>query len=413
MAKDTPDSPEDIQKEETTTTPSKPKPRKRRVKVEATADEKETTIEKPARKARVTKKTQEAQDTLTDTFTAPKSAAQNTKAQAEKAFESETVGTNYDDKLYSVLEHVLVDSLYEQKARRRWGIVFKSLTLLFLFSVLYMISSVQLPDIDSSVIDDTVTDYVATVKIQGVIGGQAFAYDVIENLDAAFADTEAKGVMLDINSPGGSPVQSGLIFDRLITLRKEYPDKKVIAVISDVGASGGYYIAAGAELIYAYSSSVVGSIGVIAGGFGFDQLIEKLGIERRLLTAGKNKGFNDPFSPENETQKQHMQSILDDIHSEFIQAVETTRADKLQNREEIFSGNVYSGNQAKTYGLIDGLGGIKDVADKYFATRELIYFTTEEKKWLSLLNSINATVAEMFSNILLSVTQKTNTLYVQ
>jgi protease-4 len=202
---------------------------------------------------------------------------------------------------------------------------------------------------------------IINIKMPIMEDSTAGANYVLPALDQAFKNPTAKAILLDINSPGGSAVHSNRVFNTLLTYREIYPEKKVYAICSDVCASGAYYMAAGADYIYADSASIVGSIGVIFGGFGYDKLIEKLGIDWRMQTAGSNKAMLDPFSPENPDHQEMLQQMLDDIHQQFISAVKRGRGDRLADSDQIFSGRFWSGGQAKELGLVDELGSVESV----------------------------------------------------
>ncbi len=260
---------------------------------------------------------------------------------------------------WKILEKLALSSLVEQRRARRWGIFFKSLTFLYLFIVLLMFApmgSVTLPE--------ETEEHVALVSLNGMIAAQteANANSVVSGLRDAFEAKNSVGVILAVNSPGGSPVQSGYINDEIFRLRELHPDKKIYAVIADLGASGGYYVASAANEIYADKASLVGSIGVISAGFGFTDLMEKIGVDRRVYTAGQSKSFLDAFSPEKEGDKAFWQSVLKITHQQFIDVVKKGRGDKLLNDEDIFSGLIWSGEQAVEKGLIDGLGSVGYVA---------------------------------------------------
>src|SRR5690606_21050022 len=225
---------------------------------------------------------------------------------------------------------------------RRWGIFFKLLTFGSLFALWFMIRAPFGGGVGAAVGART-----ARAEVTGPSAGAALA--CADNRGGAFGRAfeaeNSKAVVLRINSPGGSPVQSGYVYDEIKRLREEYPDKKVYAVISDIGASGAYYIAAAADEIYANRASLVGSIGVVAGGFGFTEAMEKIGVDRRLYTAGDNKAFLDPFSPEQEEEVAFWQSVLENTHKQFIEAVRQGRGDRLADDPRLFSGLVWSGEQ--------------------------------------------------------------------
>lgn len=282
----------------------------------------------------------------------------------------------------------LVSSIQlEQRRARRWGIFFKSLTFVFLFSLLAMALSGDKIDSPSAA-----RDHVAVVDILGPImtGEEASADGLLPALADAFAAPNSQAVLLNINSPGGSPVQAGILFDELQLLKQAHPDKPLYAVISDVGASGAYYIAAVADYIYADKASTVGSIGVIGSGFGFDQLIAKLGVERRTYTAGGNKDFLDPFLPEKASQKATYQSLLNHIHQQFISQVEMGRGDRLVHDEDLYSGAVWHGERALELGLIDGLGSLHSVARDQLGESNLLWYSPDKSPLEEIMGQLTA-----------------------
>ena len=280
-----------------------------------------------------------------------------------------------DRKLLEKLAFVAVN---EQKRTRRWGIFFKLLMFAYLATILYLYS----PDTDLKA--GASGKHTALVDLRGVIAAdqEANADDVVTGLRDAFEDDNTAGVILRINSPGGSPVQAGYINDEIGRLRKEYPDTPFYVVISDVCASGGYYIAAAADKIYADKASIVGSIGVRMDGFGFVEAIEKLGVERRLLTAGEHKGFLDPFQPVKQEDVQQVQNLLDDIHNQFIEVVRTGRGERLKENDNLFSGYVWTGEQAIDLGLVDELGSAGYVAREVIGEETIVDYTVSED-WLT------------------------------
>lgn len=210
--------------------------------------------------------------------------------------------------------------------------------------------------------------HAAVINLEGLVmpGAEIDADQMVEALNQAFGAAQSRGVILQINSPGGSPVQAERIFNEIIRLKQSHPDKKVIAVIEDMGVSAAYYIAAAADQIVASKASLVGSIGVIINGFGAVDAIEKLGIERRLITAGDNKALMDPFSPRDPEQEAYMQRIVDQVHTQFIDAVKQGRGERLAQRADIFSGLIWNGEQAQALGLVDHVGSTG------YALRELL-----------------------------------------
>ncbi|MFQ5660464.1 MAG: signal peptide peptidase SppA [Gammaproteobacteria bacterium] len=280
--------------------------------------------------------------------------------------------------------------LKEQRRNRRWGIFFKLLLALYLlaFLLLYMNQDVEMANL-------TRGPHTALVDIDGVISAdsKASADNIISGLRAAFKDKHTAGIILRINSPGGSPVQAGYVNDEIRRLRKKYPDIPLYAVISDICASGGYYIASAADKIYANKASIVGSIGVIMSGFGFVDAINKLGIERRLLHAGKNKGFMDPFSPLKQDEVNHVDKLLDDIYQQFISVVKRGRGVRLKDDDRLFSGLVWTGEQSKELGLVDALGSASYVARDVIGAEEIVDFTHRKNYLDRFAESLGATLA--------------------
>ncbi len=272
------------------------------------------------------------------------------------------------------LNRLAFAALHEQRRARRWSIFFKFLLFAYLVGILFLYSPTM--ELDQAARDK----HTALVELKGVIapdkGGSAD--NVISGLRAAFENDKAKGVILRINSPGGSPVQAGYINDEIRRLRKKYPDTPLYAVVSDICASGGYYAAVAADKIYADKASIVGSIGVRMDSFGFVEAMEKLGVERRLLTAGEHKGFLDPFQPIKETDVVHVQQLLDDIHQQFIQVVKAGRGDKLKDDPGIFSGFVWTGEQAVDLGLVDELASASYVAREVIGAETIVDYTPTE-----------------------------------
>jgi len=272
-----------------------------------------------------------------------------------------------------VITSIATEGLKEQKRTRRWGIFFKSLTFVYLFTILAMLS----PEFQESAAKGK--KHTALVDLKGVIaqGAEASADNVISGLRSAFEDENTAGVILRINSPGGSPVQSGYIYDEILRLREKYPDTPMYAVISDIGASGGYYVAAAAEKIYADQASIVGSIGVRMDNFGFVEAMKKLGVERRTLTAGKNKALLDPFAPEDHTVVTHMRGLLKSVHNQFINAVKQGRGDRLKEVDGMFEGLIWTGDQSVEIGLVDELGNSSYVAREVIGEESIVKFTVE------------------------------------
>ena len=274
----------------------------------------------------------------------------------------------------SVLEKLAFAALNEQRATRRWR-TFTRLCWLVFFGVLAW--TLMSREMASSAIKSA--PHTAVVEIKGEIasGGDASAEYVVAALRSAFEDEGSRGVVLLINSPGGSPVQAGMINDEIVRLKAKH-GKPVYAVVEETCASAAYYIAAAADDIYVDKASIVGSIGVLMDGFGFTGTMDKLGVERRLLIAGENKGFLDPFSPQTETQRVFAQAMLDQIHQQFIAVVKAGRGDRLKMTDETFSGLFWTGQQAIEIGLADQLGSLDFVAREVVKAEEIIDYTRRE-----------------------------------
>ncbi len=272
-----------------------------------------------------------------------------------------------------VLSTLAFATLKEQRRARRWGIFFKGLMAAYFFIFLFMI---YLPasSIDAS---KSSKEHTAIIEIKGIISSEseANADSIITGLREAFKEEKVKGVILRINSPGGSQVQAGYINDEIYRLKKKHPEKKVYAVIVDIGASGGYYIAAAADEIYADKASMVGSIGVLMNGFGFVDAMKKMGIERRLYTAGDHKGFLDPFSKANPDDIKHIKGLLKNIHQQFIDTVRKGRGDKLKETDKLYSGLIWSGEESIKIGLVDALGSSSYVAREIIKAEHIVDYT--------------------------------------
>lgn len=338
---------------------------------------------------------------------------------------------------FDILNRLAFATLNEQRRTRRWGIVFKLLLFVYLFALLFLLKPEWSQLIEESKITDD--EYTALIELQGLIASDtdASAATIISGLTSAFKDEKAKGIILRINSPGGSAVQAGQINDEIKRLREKYPEKPLYVVITDLCASGGYYIAAAADRIYADKASLVGSIGVLMNGFGFVGTLEKLGIERRLMTAGEFKGALDPFSPLQEEAKTHIQKILDSIHVQFINVVKEGRKrsfrfspkpeedkedakeseadkedvkeqdtkkqaqeevivekDKLLENPLLFSGMVWTGEEAVKLGLVDDLASASQVAREVVGAEKLKDFTPKPNYLDRFAEQLGSTVAE-------------------
>jgi protease-4 len=247
-------------------------------------------------------------------------------------------------------------------------------------------------------------EHTALVEVSGLIAPEtkASADKIVTGLRKAFEDKKTKGVILRMNTPGGSPVQSRYINEEILRLKEKYPEIPVYAVVVDMCASGGYYIAAAADKIYADQGSIVGSIGVLMNGFGFVQAMDSLGIERRLLTAGEHKALMDPFSPLREEDMTHVQGILDQLHGQFIEKVKEGRGDrlKLEYYPEVFSGLFWSGEQAKQMGLIDDFGNSSYVAREVIGVEDIVDFTPEQDVWERLAERLGTGATEAVARLM-------------
>ena len=272
-------------------------------------------------------------------------------------------------------------NLKEARAKRRWSIFFR---LIWLALALMLFATFMGWIGKASSATDSVGRHTALVKLEGEIAdtGKASAENINAALRAAFKDADSVAVVLNINSPGGSPVQSARIYNEIKRLRKDYQDKPLYVVVDELCASGGYFVAAAADKIFVDGSSLVGSIGVIYQGFGADKAIEKLGIENRTITAGENKAFMDPFAPMKPEHKAHLEAMLADVHQQFIKAVKEGRGARLkENTPGLFSGLVWSGSRAIDNGLVDGLGSVESVARDIVKAEDLVDYTVEENSF--------------------------------
>jgi len=275
----------------------------------------------------------------------------------------------------SLVTKLATEALAEQKRRRRWGIFFKFLTFAYVTFLL-----VTLIDWEGRAELSGGKKHTAMVELNGIIspGADASADKINTALQAAFKDKNTQGVIMRINSPGGSPVQSQTIYDEMKRLRKKYPEIPLYAVVEDICASGGYFVASGADRIYVTKSSIVGSIGVLMNGFGFTGLMDKLGVDRRLITAGENKGMLDPFSPINPRDVEHAREMVNDIHQQFISVVREGRGKRLKETPDMFTGLIWTGQKSIELGLADGLGTLDSVARDVIKADEIVDYSRKE-----------------------------------
>jgi protease-4 len=294
-----------------------------------------------------------------------------------------------------LLNRLAFASINEQRRTRRWNIFFRSMILLFVVMVFLTSLSTTRDGLERG-------KHTALIDIEGVIAAttEASADNIVTGLRNAYKDDNTAGIILRINSPGGSPVQAGYVNDEILRLREKHPDIPVYAVISDICASGGYYIAVAADRIYADKASMVGSIGVLFNGFGFVDAIDKLGVERRLITAGEHKGFLDPFQPMKEEDRQHLEKLLGNIHQQFIDVVRRGRGDKLQDNDKLFSGYVWTGEQGIEMGLVDELGSSSHVAREVIKQERIKDFTYQPTYFDRLADRIGNAMANTLSDSL-------------
>ena len=291
-----------------------------------------------------------------------------------------------------LVNRLAFSAINEQRRARRWSVFFRFLLAFYLAALLIPFLIDAIGDLSFSGGEG----HTAVVKLDGVIADKkdASADAIISALRNAFEDKQTKGVVLRINSPGGSPVQSGYINDEIKRLREKYPDIPLYAVITDLCASGGYYVAVAADKIYADRNSLVGSIGVRMDGFGFVEAMHKLGVDRRLITAGEHKGFLDPFQPEKPDEVAHVRGLLKAIHAQFIEVVKAGRGDRLKDSPNLFSGYIWTGLQAKEMGLIDEFGSTSMVARDVIGAEETVDFTAKPKYLDRILKRFSASVRD-------------------
>ncbi|KAB2314041.1 S49 family peptidase [Betaproteobacteria bacterium SCN2] len=287
------------------------------------------------------------------------------------------------------LEKVALAAVQEQRKSRQWGIFFKSLTFLYLFILLFAFMGWMGQS------EKVLGKHTALIDMQGVISSEEVSADmVVMGLQSAFEDKRTQGVILRINSPGGSPVQAGQIHDEIKRLRAKYPATPLYVVVDDICASGGYYVASAADKIFVDKASIVGSIGVLMDGFGFTRAMDKLGVERRLLTAGENKGFLDPFSPADPEQEAYARTMLGEIHQQFIDVVRKGRGDRLKETPDMYSGLVWSGARSIELGLADAYGSTDYVAREIIKAENIIDYTPRDDLASRLADKLGVGVAK-------------------
>ena len=315
--------------------------------------------------------------------------------------DSEIDTKSTDSQSDKIVDKLVFAALREQTRARRWRVGFMLFFVVYL-SVVTMVLFAGRGDGFTVGGKPDGDKHTALVRLNGVIasGEAAGAENVIGGLKAAFEHDDTAGIVLEINSPGGSPVQSAYIFDEIQRLQALHTDVPVYAVIADVAASGGYFVAAAADKIFVNKSSLVGSIGVRMDAFGFVELMKKLGVERRLLVAGDNKGLFDPFLPEDAKQRAHLQTMLDQVHQHFIDAVKSGRGDRLQADQDLFSGLIWSGEKALELGLVDDFGTTRSVA-RMLEAEQVIDFTPRSEFLDRIAERIGSSAGRSISQYLL------------
>ena len=298
-------------------------------------------------------------------------------------------------KEWQLLEKVALASFKEQRRSRRWGIFFKLLTFIYIFAAIsvFMVGKQDMKSVSSD------EKHTALVRVHGPIMDEADASAnmIVGGLRDAFESKNAQAIILAINSPGGSPVHAGYVYDEIMRLKALHPNKKVYAVISDLGASAAYYIAAAADEIYADKASLVGSIGVISASFGFDQVMKTVGVDRRVITAGTNKAFLDPYQPAKASDIEFWQQSLNIIHKQFIMQVKNGRGDRLKDSEDLFSGLIWSGEQALDMGLIDGLGSAGYVARDVVGAKDIIDYSVRRDPFETFIKKMGLQAGSSFA----------------
>ncbi len=294
------------------------------------------------------------------------------------------------------IEKLATSALAEQKISRRWSTFFKALIFIYLFIVLFYALGLFGGGKKSF------ESHTALIDITGVIeaGGEVNADSVMSSLHDAYDSKGTKGIILRINSPGGSPVQAGIINDEIKRQKKLHPTIPVYAVVEDICASGGYYIAVAADKIYVDKASIVGSIGVLMDGYGFTEVMKKVGVERRLMTAGENKAMLDPFSPINPKHQALAQAMLNEIHEQFKTVVRQGRGARLKETPETFSGLFWSGEQGIKLGLVDALGSADYVAREVIKQEDIVDFTNKDDFASRIAKRIGASASAAVGDIL-------------
>ena len=298
-----------------------------------------------------------------------------------------------------VIEKLALAAITEQTRARRWGVFFKSLMFVYLIAVFGV---AMYPKLKQDIGVDS-KDHTAVIDVVGMIaeGKEANADSIIESLRNAVKDKHTKGIILHANSPGGSPVQSSYVYEEIRKIKKEHPELPIYAVVSDICASGCYFIVSASDKIFVNPSSLVGSIGVLMDGFGFVDGMQKLGVERRLFTAGAHKAMLDPFSPSKEDETQYIQGLLNQVHQQFIGAVKAGRGDRLKENPDMFSGLVWTGEEGVKLGIVDGVGNQDYVAKELIGAETQVDFSRQEH----LLDKIAGKLGASFGQAIGSLVQ--------
>lgn len=296
-----------------------------------------------------------------------------------------------------LLEKLLFEALVEQRKARRWSLAFRA----FLIASVGLGFALAFRPLSQEGLPGAGKVHTAVVDVIGTIaeGGEIDADTIIEGLREAVEAEGVKGIVLRMNTPGGSPVQSAYVYDEIRRIKKEHPALPVYAVVSDLCASGGYYIASAADRIFVNPASIVGSIGVIMNGFGFVGTLERLGVERRVMTAGDHKAILDPFGPVDPAEKQHVQQLLNAVHQQFIAAVKAGRGDRLKDRPEIFSGLVWTGAEGIELGLVDAVGELHQVAETVIGAKEIVNYSHRETLLDRLTQQLGTSLGAALRNL--------------
>ena len=296
-----------------------------------------------------------------------------------------------------VIEKLALAAITEQTRTRRWGVFFKSLMFLYLVAVFGV---AIYPKLSHNIGSDS-KDHTAVVNVVGMIAEdkEANADSIIESLRNAVKDEHTKGIILHANSPGGSPVQSSYVYEEIRKIKKEHPGLPIYAVVSDMCASGCYFIVSASDKIFVNPSSLVGSIGVLMDGFGFVDVMQKLGVERRLLTAGTHKAMLDPFSPPKADETQYMKGLLDQVHQQFISAVKAGRGDRLKESPDMFSGLVWTGEESLKLGIVDGISNQDTVAKDLIGAETLVDFSQQEHLIDKIAGKLGASFGHEISSL--------------